>query len=73
MALDMARARAEIVPATLWDEVDIEAWWRPGADVTIRFDHLFARRAVEPGRLEENDGIGVADRGQQQSVSAPRR
>ncbi len=36
MAINMARAGAEIVPATLWDEADIDAWWKPGTDVTMR-------------------------------------
>jgi 2-oxoisovalerate dehydrogenase E2 component (dihydrolipoyl transacylase) len=36
MALNMARAHAEIVPATLFDEADVEAWWKPEADVTVR-------------------------------------
>jgi len=36
MALNMARAHAEVVPATLWDQADVEPWWSPEADVTIR-------------------------------------
>ena len=36
MALNMARAHAEVVPATLWDQADVEPWWSPLADVTIR-------------------------------------
>jgi len=36
MAVNMARAHAEIVPATLWDEAEIEGWWAPDADVTVR-------------------------------------
>jgi len=35
MAINMARSHAEIVPATVSDEADIEAW-RPQSDVTIR-------------------------------------
>ncbi len=35
MAVNMARSHAEIVPATVSDEADIDAW-PPGADVTIR-------------------------------------
>lgn len=35
MALNMARAGAEIVPATVSDDADIDAW-RPEEDVTIR-------------------------------------
>jgi pyruvate dehydrogenase E2 component (dihydrolipoamide acetyltransferase) len=37
MAANMARAHAEVVPATLFDEADVEAWWKPGADVMVRF------------------------------------
>jgi len=36
MAINMTRARAEIVPATLWDQADIESWWSPQADVSAR-------------------------------------
>jgi len=36
MARNMALSRASIVPATLFDSVDVEAWWRPEADVTVR-------------------------------------
>ena len=36
MAVNMARAHAEIVPATLWDEADVARWWSPEADVTLR-------------------------------------
>src|SRR5262252_2209919 len=35
MAMNMARSHAEIVPATVSDEADIEAW-PPGSDITIR-------------------------------------
>jgi pyruvate dehydrogenase E2 component (dihydrolipoamide acetyltransferase) len=35
MAENMARAH-EVVSATMFDEVDVEAWWKPGADVMIR-------------------------------------
>ena len=35
MAMKMARSHAEIVPATVSDEADIEAW-PPGSDITIR-------------------------------------
>ena len=41
MAQNMARSHAEIVPATVSDEADIEAWW-PGADVTIRLVRAIA-------------------------------
>lgn len=36
MAVNMTRAHAEIVPATLWDDADIEIWWSPQADISIR-------------------------------------
>jgi len=35
MAINMARSHAEIVPATVSDEADVEAW-APGSDTTIR-------------------------------------
>ncbi len=36
MALNMMRAHAEIVPATVWDQADVEPWWSPEADVSVR-------------------------------------
>ena len=42
MALNMAQAHAEVVPATVWDEADVEAWWKPDADVTVRLVHAIA-------------------------------
>lgn len=36
MAENMARAGASVVPATLWDEADIEAWWASDHDATTR-------------------------------------
>lgn len=36
MAVNMARAHAEIVPATVWDQADVERWWSPQADVSVR-------------------------------------
>ena len=36
MAINMARAHAEVVPATLWDHADVEPWWSPQADVSVR-------------------------------------
>ncbi|HVH75642.1 MAG TPA: dihydrolipoamide acetyltransferase family protein [Stellaceae bacterium] len=41
MAQNMARSHAEIVPATVSDEADIEAW-TPGADATIRLVRAIA-------------------------------
>ena len=34
-------------------------------------DNLFARGAIEPGWFEKDDGIGIPDRGQQQTIGAP--
>lgn len=42
MAVNMARAHAEVVPATLWDEADIEAWSAPAADVALRLIRAIA-------------------------------
>jgi pyruvate dehydrogenase E2 component (dihydrolipoamide acetyltransferase) len=36
MAVNMARSRAEVVPATVGDEADVETWWSNHADVTVR-------------------------------------
>ncbi|HPG24482.1 MAG TPA: dihydrolipoamide acetyltransferase family protein [Myxococcota bacterium] len=36
MARRMARSGAEVVPASVLDEVDVEAWWREGVDVAAR-------------------------------------
>jgi len=36
MARNMALSRSSVVPATLFDEVDVETWWNPSADVTMR-------------------------------------
>ena len=57
MALNMARAGAEIVPATLWDDVDIEAWWAPDVDITLRLVRAIAvARAAEPALNAWFDG-----------------
>ena len=42
MALNMARAHAEVVPATIWDDADVESWWQPDVDVTVRLVHAIA-------------------------------
>lgn len=42
MAVNMARAHVEVVPATIWDQADIEAWWSPTADVTLRLVRAIA-------------------------------
>jgi len=36
MAVNMAKSHAEVVPATVWDEADIESWWSEHADITAR-------------------------------------
>ena len=41
MALNMARSGREVVPATVTDEADIDAW-KPGADVTVRLIRAMA-------------------------------
>jgi len=42
MALNMARAHAAVVPASLFDEADVEGWWTQGADVTLRLARAIA-------------------------------
>jgi 2-oxoisovalerate dehydrogenase E2 component (dihydrolipoyl transacylase) len=42
MAANMARAHAQVVPATLWDEADVDAWWTPAADVSVRLIRAIA-------------------------------
>ncbi|HYM04053.1 MAG TPA: dihydrolipoamide acetyltransferase family protein, partial [Stellaceae bacterium] len=42
MAVNMARANAEVVPATVWDQADVEAWWSPQADVSVRLIRAIA-------------------------------
>jgi 2-oxoisovalerate dehydrogenase E2 component (dihydrolipoyl transacylase) len=42
MAVNMALSHAEIVPATVWDQADIEPWWSPQADVSIRLIRAIA-------------------------------
>lgn len=42
MAVNMARAHAEVVPATVWDQADVEAWWSPQADVSVRLMRAIA-------------------------------
>jgi pyruvate dehydrogenase E2 component (dihydrolipoamide acetyltransferase) len=36
MAINMTKSHAEVVPATVWDEADIEPWWSEHVDVTVR-------------------------------------
>jgi 2-oxoisovalerate dehydrogenase E2 component (dihydrolipoyl transacylase) len=56
MAVNMARSRAEIVPATVSDEADIEAW-PPQSDITIRLIRaIVAGCAASPGLNAWYDG-----------------
>ena len=56
MAINMARSHAEIVPATVSDEADIEAW-PPGSDITIRLVRaVVAGCAASPGLNAWYDG-----------------
>ena len=48
MAVNMVKAHAEVVPATIWDEADIGSWWTGHDDITIRLI-----RAVAAGCLAE--------------------
>ncbi len=42
MAINMAKAHAEVVPATVWDEADIGSWWSEQGDVTVRLVRAIA-------------------------------
>lgn len=42
MALSMAKAHAEIAPATVWDEADIGSWWSAHGDITTRLIRAIA-------------------------------
>ena len=56
MAVNMARSHAEIVPATVSDEADIEAW-PPRTDITIRLVRaIVAGVAASPGLNAWYDG-----------------
>ena len=49
MAVNMAKAHAEVVPATVWDEADIGLWWTGHGDITVRLVRAIAvARAAEP-------------------------
>jgi len=57
MAVNMARAHAEVVPATLWDQADIETWWSPQADVSARLIRAIALAcAAAPALNARYDG-----------------
>jgi 2-oxoisovalerate dehydrogenase E2 component (dihydrolipoyl transacylase) len=56
MAINMAKSHAEIVPATVSDEADIEPW-PPGSDITIRLVRaIVAGVAASPGLNAWYDG-----------------
>lgn len=49
MAVNMAKAHAEVVPATVWDEADIGSWWTGHGDITVRLVRAIAAAcAAEP-------------------------
>jgi pyruvate dehydrogenase E2 component (dihydrolipoamide acetyltransferase) len=57
MAVNMARAHAEVAPATLWDQADIERWWSAQADVSIRVIRAIAIACVaEPALNARYEG-----------------
>jgi pyruvate dehydrogenase E2 component (dihydrolipoamide acetyltransferase) len=43
MARNMTRSHASVVPATVMDDVDVDAWWSPEADVLVRLVRAIAR------------------------------
>ena len=62
MAVNMARSHAEVVPATVSDEADIEAW-RPRTDITIRLAQaVVAGCAASPGLNAWYDGRAMERR-----------
>ncbi|MCC7427599.1 MAG: 2-oxo acid dehydrogenase subunit E2 [Alphaproteobacteria bacterium] len=62
MAINMARAGAEVVPASVSDEADVEGWiGRPGADPTIRLIRaVLAGAAAAPSLNAWFDGARLA-------------
>jgi pyruvate dehydrogenase E2 component (dihydrolipoamide acetyltransferase) len=63
MALNMARAHASVVPATLFDEAEIAAWWSPASDVTLRLIRAVAAAAAAAPALNAwFDGISLSRR-----------
>ena len=57
MARNMARAHAEVVPATVHDTADVDAWMTPEADVTGRLIRAIIRgAAAEPALNAWFDG-----------------
>ena len=62
MAVNMARSHAEVVPATVSDEADIEAW-PPRTDITIRLVRaIVAGCAASPGLNAWYDGRAMERR-----------
>ena len=61
MAMNMARAHAEVVPATVWDQADVEPWWSPQADVSVRLVRAIAVAcAAVPALNARYDGKAMA-------------
>lgn len=49
MAINMAKAHTEVVPASVWDEADIGLWWTGHGDITVRLVRAIGvARAAEP-------------------------
>jgi 2-oxoisovalerate dehydrogenase E2 component (dihydrolipoyl transacylase) len=62
MAGSMTRSHAEVVPATLTDEADVEVW-PPGTDVTVRLARAIAAACrAEPALNAWYDGKATARR-----------
>ena len=62
MAASMTRSHAEVVPATLTDEADLEAW-PGGSDITVRLARaIVAACRAEPALNAWYDGKAVARR-----------
>ena len=58
MAINMAKAHAEVVPATVWDEADVGSWWSEHHDITIRLIRAVAAGcAAEPILNSWFDGL----------------
>jgi 2-oxoisovalerate dehydrogenase E2 component (dihydrolipoyl transacylase) len=63
MAINMARAHAEVVPATLFDDADVDSWWSPTADVTVRLIRgIAAGCAAAPALNAGFDGAAMTRR-----------
>jgi pyruvate dehydrogenase E2 component (dihydrolipoamide acetyltransferase) len=61
MARNMARAGAQVVPATVTDDADVEAWIRSEADVAVRLVRAVAAGArAEPALNAHFDGVRAA-------------